>query len=240
MKQVYIFIWIVLLGSYAHAQQEPRYRMSITNMFGNYYAFTVYKNINGQPFPSNGMYVVTDSGVVMIDTPWDPSRTPELLDSIEIKHHKKVVLCIVTHYHDDRTAGLGVLRALGVKTYSSLQTKQLAKEKNEEQAEYTFTKDTTFMVGNLVIETHYPGEGHTADNIVVWFSADRVLYGGCLVKSTAIDNLGNVEDANLKAWPLTIEKLLARYPMPVCIVPGHYVWDKGYTCLKHTLDLLRK
>ncbi len=53
------------------------------------------------------MYLVTDSGAVLIDTPWDASQTKPLLDSIVKRHNKKVVVCITTHFHDDRTSGLG-------------------------------------------------------------------------------------------------------------------------------------
>ena len=31
------------------------------------------------------------------------------------------------------------------------------------------TKTQFFMLVNILFETYYPGEGHTADNIVIWF-----------------------------------------------------------------------
>src|SRR5678815_4996083 len=95
--------------------------------------------------------------------------------------HKRVVLCIATHYHDDRTGGLDILRSRGVRTYATEQTWRLAHEKGEREAEFRMGGDTAFAVGGLTFRTYYPGEGHTGDNIVVWFPKSRVLCGGCLV-----------------------------------------------------------
>ena len=48
---------------------------------------------------------------------------------------------------------------------------------------------------NLKI-THLTGEGHTKDNIVIWFDIEKILYCGCFVKSTESIELGNIVDAN--------------------------------------------
>ena len=65
-----IGLFLTLQG-YAQTNNE---KLSITHLAGDYYIFTTYKPINGNPFPSNGMYCVTDSGVVLFDTPWDTTQ----------------------------------------------------------------------------------------------------------------------------------------------------------------------
>jgi glyoxylase-like metal-dependent hydrolase (beta-lactamase superfamily II) len=185
------------------------------------------------------MYVVTDNGVIMIDTPWDVEQTRPLLDSIERKHGKKVVLCVVTHHHDDRTAGLDILREKGIRTYSTEQTFRLCREKSEKEAEFQFTRDTTFNLGGISFQTFYPGEGHTADNIVIWFPKQRVLYGGCFVKSTESYGLGNVADANVKAWPASLRKVMKKFKKRAFVIPGHQGWESAKG-LEYTLKLLRK
>lgn len=236
----YIFSVYFLLFFVASFAQQKSYKLAITQVAQNYYVFTTYKDYKGTPFPSNGMYVVTDAGVVMIDSPWDTDKTQELLDSIETRHHKKVVLSIATHSHADRTGAFDILRQKGVKTYSSTMTKQLCIENNEKQAEFVFTKDTTFRLGELAISTFYPGEGHTKDNIVVWFDKDRILFGGCFVKGMSAIDLGNIKDANIKAWPESVQNTMRQFPMPNLIIPGHQEWSPGYQCLMHTLNLLNK
>ncbi len=213
--------------------------LKITHLTGDYYIFTTYKPINGSPFPSNGMYCVTNSGVIMFDTPWDTTQFQPLLDSITNRHHKKVVVCIATHFHDDRTAGLEYFKSKGIQTYSSKQTFDLCREHHEKQAAFYFTKDTTFIIGNHSFQTYYAGEGHTKDNIVVWCNDAKILYGGCLVKSTENHGLGNIADANLNAWKTTIKNVINKYPKPTYVIPGHFGWtsNKG---LQHTLKLLKQ
>lgn len=190
-------------------------------------------------FPSNSMYLVSENGVVLFDTPWDTTQFQPLLDSISVKHNKQVVLTISTHYHDDRTAGLEFLKQNGIKTYSSKLTYDLCKEHNEKQAEFYFVNDTIFSIGNYKLETYFAGEGHTKDNIVIWFEKYKILYGGCLIKSTENRNLGNVADANIKEWTPTIKKVIKKYPKPKFVIPGHFSWTSN-NGLKHTLKLLRQ
>jgi metallo-beta-lactamase class B len=214
-------------------------KLEISHLTGDFFIYTTFKNLNGKPFPSNSMYLVTDKGVVLFDTPWDSTQFEPLLDSISIKHHKKVILCIATHFHSDRTAGLAFLKNHAVKTYSSKLTYELCSKYKEKQAEYYFTKDTLFSVGSHRFLAYFPGEGHTKDNIVIWFDQEKILYGGCLVKSSEADGLGYVADANVNAWAATIRRLMSKFANPNFIIPGHQNWQSKNS-LVHTLDLINQ
>jgi metallo-beta-lactamase class B len=234
-----ILINLTFLGLTVYAQKQTTKNLKITPLTGDYYIFTTYKSINGNPFPSNGMYCIYDNGVVLFDTPWDTTQFQPLLDSIANRHNKKVVACIATHFHDDRTAGLEYYKSKGIKTYSSKQTFDLCKQNNEKQVEFYFTNDTTFNFGNHSFQTYYAGEGHTKDNIVIWCNDAKILYGGCLVKSTDNNGLGNIADANLNEWSATIKNVMKKYPKPTYVIPGHFGWTSNQG-LEHTLKLLRQ
>ncbi len=238
MRTFIISFILLFVFSSIHAQTNNK--MEITHLTGDFYIYTTFKDLgDGKPYPSNSMYLVTNKGVVLFDTPWDSTQFQPLLDSILIKHHQKAVLCISTHFHGDRTAGLAYFQQKGIKTYSSAFTKQLCIANNDKQAEFVFTKDTTFKIGNYQFETFYPGEGHSKDNIVIWFNKDKILYGGCFIKSTEVNELGNIADANIKAWPQSVKTVMQKFPDAKFVIPGHYGWqDKA--SLKHTLDLLEK
>lgn len=212
-------------------------KLKITKLAADFYVFTTYKEIGGKPFPSNGMYVVTDKGVVIIDSPWDTTQCQPLLDSIEKKHRKKVTHAIATHFHDDRTGAFGFFKRRKIMTWSTYQTQQLCIKHGEQTAGSQFSKEMTWDFGNHKLKAFWPGEGHTPDNIVIWFEKERILYGGCLVKSAENESLGNIADANLKAWPQTIKKLIAEYPDAKYVIPGHFGWQGDP--LGHTLKLLR-
>jgi metallo-beta-lactamase class B len=219
-------------------QIQAQNSLRIERLRDDFYIFTTYQNYKGKPFPANGMYVVTNAGVIMIDTPWDTTQLQPLLDSINAKHKTRVVMAISTHSHADRTAGLTNLKASGVRTFTSALTDKLCVEHKENRAEYTFQNDTTFRVGQFSFEAYYPGEGHTMDNIVIWFPSQRVLYGGCLIKSTESTTLGNISEANLEQWPVTIQNIRKKIGTPLFIIPGHEGWA-DISSLEHTLMLIR-
>lgn len=238
MLKKFLFYFVCMVVIFDCLAQNKNLLISPLKGFDNFYVYTTYQNVGNALYPSNSMYLITKDGVVMFDTPWDTTQFQPLLDSIKIKHNKKVIMCIATHHHNDRTIGLEFLREKGIKTFSSNLTLELCKRYNEKQAQYVFNNDTIFNVGGYEFEVYYPGEGHTKDNIVIWFPKQKLLYGGCFIKSTEANNLGNMEDVNVKKWRISAFNLLKRYPNPEMIIPGHLIWNKK--ALKHTIKLLKK
>lgn len=203
------------------------------------YVFSTYHTFDSVRYSAHGLLKITDAGVVMIDTPWDSLQFQALLDSIEVKFHKPVVLVISTHWHEDRTAGLDYYNQKGISTYSTYATKNLCMEHHLPQAKYTFEGDTTFRIGNTVFETYYPGAGHSSDNIVVYFPKEKILVGGCFVKSVEATDLGNLSDANIGMWPIAAKNLIKKYPKVKTVIPGHQKISSGKKALKYTLKLTK-
>ena len=218
--------------------QQARPALRITRLTGDFYVFTTYHDYKGNPFSSNSMYLVTDSGVVMFDTPWDTTQFQPLLDSIKARHQKNVTLCMATHFHEDRTAGLAYYRQQGISTYTTKMTDSLAAVHNAKRAERLIDKDTVFRVGQYSFETWYPGQGHSPDNIIIWFGEQKIIYGGCLIKSVEAKDPGNLSDANLKEWPATIRRIQKKCKHPNFIITGHQDF-LSKNALEHTLQLLQ-
>lgn len=236
MRFCKLLLLLVLFSVHAgYAQHAP---LTISKAAPGCFVYTTYHDVDGQPFPSNSMYVVTKKGVIMIDVPWDTTQVDPLLDSIQARHHQKVILCIATHFHEDRTGALDILKRKGIATYSSFQTLQLCKERHEQRAQFFFTKDTVFRLGNTILETYYPGAGHAPDNILIWLPQQQLLYGGCFIKSTESKGLGNLSDADPTAWRKNVIKVMHKYPHPKYIITGHQDWSSRNS-LQHTLTLLK-
>lgn len=70
--------------------------------------------------------------------------------------------------------------------------------------------------GGRVVELRYLGRGHTDHDLVVHVPDADVVYAGDLVEESGPPD---VEDADLHAWPNTLDALLALNPR--VIVPGH-------------------
>jgi glyoxylase-like metal-dependent hydrolase (beta-lactamase superfamily II) len=100
-------------------------------------------------------------------------------------------------------------------------------------------KELSFGTENLVL--YYPGETHSPDNITVYYPEKKILFGGCMIKELSAADLGNTDDANLEQWPVSIERLKAKYNEANVniVIPGH-----GKTgdirLLDKTLELSKK
>lgn len=230
---IFLYWFIPVFG------QEPSAKLTIRHLTGAFYIYTTYSTYKGEPVPAHGMYLVTDKGVAMFDTPWDSTQFQPLLDSIEQKHQQKVIFCIATHWHSDRTAGLEYYRQQGIKTYTTRLTDEFSRKNNHKRAEYLVEKDTVFRVGQYDFETYYPGEGHTADNIVIWFENERILYGGCLIKGADAENLGYLGDANEKAYASTLQRVKQKFPRPGFIIVSHSDWN-NINSLDHSIQLAKE
>ena len=238
-SRLFLLLLLYFTGRAQPSPEKDTPALVISHLSGDFYICTTYTMIDDERFPCNNMYVVTSDGIIMIDTPMDSTQFQPMLDSIRLRHHKEVVLCIATHFHSDCTGGFDFLKAKGIKTYSSKLTLELCRQRNEKQAQFYFEKDTSFTIGQYSFQTFFPGQGHSKDNIVIWFGDDRILYGGCFVKSREATNLGNLSDANVNEWSGSINRVLEKFPRQSYVIPGHQNW-LGRRALQHTLYLLRK
>lgn len=235
MRTTIITLFALLCSATIFAQTTDK-PLTIDHLTGDFYIYKTYGSYKGSPVPANGMYVVTKDGVILFDSPWDTTQFQPLLDSIYAKHHQQVVMCLATHFHADRTGGLEYYREKGIPTYTTRKTDSLSKLNGDKRAEYLIDKDTTFTVGQYTFQTYYPGPGHTYDNIVVWFDKQKILYGGCLVKSAEDDNLGYTAEGSIKDYANTIRNVQKKFKNPRYIITGHDDWKDTHS-LQHTLEM---
>ncbi|HEX4851071.1 MAG TPA: BlaB/IND/MUS family subclass B1 metallo-beta-lactamase [Puia sp.] len=231
---------LIISGFTAQSFAQPgEIRLRISHLEGNFYIYTTFGLYKGSKITANGMYLITSKGAVIFDSPWDTTQFQPLLDSIQTKHHQKAIICIATHFHEDRTAGLEFFRKQGIKTFTTRKTDQLSAKANKKRAEFLISHDTTFKVGEYSFQTFYPGEGHTADNIVIWFEQEKILYGGCLIKSVNDVDLGNLSDANVKNYANAIRNVQNKCIDPKFVITGHDDWSSAKS-LTHTLEMAEK
>jgi metallo-beta-lactamase class B len=88
-----------------------------------------------------------------------------------------------------------------------------------------------------IVEVYFPGESHSMDNVVVYFHNRKILFGGCMVKSLKSKSPGFTDDANMKEWPKSVEKVLKRFKDARVVIPGHGNWGNT-ELLTHTIELL--
>lgn len=187
--------------------------------------------------PANGLVAVCGSDAVMIDTPWNDAQTVSVFDAVRDSLHAKITQVIVGHSHEDCMGGLGEVIRRGALSYSCEMTKQFAARDNKPLPARTFTDTLTVRCGSTVFTLYYPGGGHTADNIVVYIPAEKVLFGGCLIKAAEAKNLGNTAEAVVSSWAASVKNVTARFPDVEIVVPGHGNHG-GKELLAHTINLV--
>lgn len=172
--------------------------------------------------PANGLMVLTDAGVVLIDTPWNDEQTEALVEMIRTSFDQEIVQCIVTHAHDDTMGGIASLQANGIEVISTQMTHDIGLEKKGySETTVGLSDETTLNIGGIGFETYYPGGGHTIDNIVVNIEDYDILFGGCLIKGEGAKNIGNTAEADIDNWASSVMNVKELYTDTEIVIPGH-------------------
>jgi metallo-beta-lactamase class B len=194
--------------------------------------------VDGRPVESIGLVIAAPDGAVVIDTPWTEAQSRTLLRWVEQQTGRPPRLLIVTHSHADRTGGLAVFRARGIGSVGHTRTAQLLATEGRRGPDVLLDEALDVHLADETLAVRWFGAGHSPDNLVVWLERREILFGGCLIKSGGTTGLGNVEDADLEAWPATLSRCAAAYPRPQIVVPGHGA-PGDWLLLAHTTDLIR-
>ena len=213
------------------------------------------------PWPANSLAVLAGNDLLLIDTPYTPEATEEMLDWLEAQVGEKDITAVNTHWHLDNLGGNEYLVERGIPVYGSDLAVDLLVERGaaSQQQVMTWLQDPanqrfqalgeisltppseTFslneglrlVIGDETVEVAWPGPGHTEDNLVVYFRERRLLFGGCFIIGG--ERIGNTADANLDKWADSLRHI-EQYDFDM-VVPGHGDrLDPGL--IEHTISLL--
>jgi metallo-beta-lactamase class B len=218
-KVVYQSPTLVITQLAAHSFQHTSYKQ--TNDFGN--------------VPCNGLVVRNGGETVVFDTPTNDSCATELLQWIVDSLRCRVTAVIPTHFHDDCLGGLKAFQEQGIPSYAHFKTIELAQANNYTVPVNGFRDSLKLPVGKESVQIRFFGEGHTRDNVVGYFAADRILFGGCLLKEMNASK-GYLGDANVAAWSNTVARVKQAFPAVQQVVPGHGA-SGGPELLDYTIGL---
>jgi len=184
---------------------------------------------------TNSGFVVTEEGVVVIDTQGPPELAGLLKEKIREKTGKPVVFVINTHYHGDHAFGNQYFGEGLIIAHENTRDALIEKDEGHRAMfrkffgedslrefsltlpEVTFTGKMTLRLGTRTIElVHAGGRAHTGGDIFVWLPEERVVFAGDLLYKGRLpllndgDTIGALEA--LDAIAMTDASML---------VPGH-------------------
>jgi cyclase len=149
---------------------------------------------------SNNAFLVTEEGVLVIDTRQHPKRAEELLATIRRYTDKPIKWVVNTHAHGDHYFGNSVFKAEGAtfiahrdtagmmeKHYGLEMKRRMGYFKQRKfdpdevtlvKPDITFDSQLTLTLGGRKVELLYFGAGQNPGDTFVYFPAERVLFAG--------------------------------------------------------------
>lgn len=188
-------------------------------------------------FNSNAGFVVTDQGVVVIDSLGTPALGEALIAAIRTVTPKPIKRLILTHYHADHFYGAVAFRKAGIEIWAHKSAQPYLDGGEPEQRREQRSRDlfpwvdekmpivradrwldhlTRFTLGGTDFEVIHVGPAHAPDDMIVVVPAEGVIFAGDLLFAGRIPFVGN---ADSRAWLERIQELQALKPR--FIVTGH-------------------
>jgi cyclase len=186
-----VFAGIFLMGAPAAAQERATHDVVVKQVANDLYFLF---DFNG----SNAVFLVTDDGVLVIDTRTHPRDGRDLLDRIRKVTDKPVKWVINSHFHGDHHMGNAVFKEFGATFVAQEETarimarvhpKEMArridgfKSRGYDPAEVklvlpdvTFDSKMTIRIGGREIDLFYLGPGQQAGDTFVAFPHARLLF----------------------------------------------------------------
>ncbi len=200
---------------------------------------TWYNSENYGRFPSNGMLIIRNGKVLMVDTPMDNDLAERLHNYIKDSLSANLTTLVVGHFHKDCLGGLDYLQKQGIESIANYRTIETCRKRNIPVPDIPFSDSLIIDFQGKKLECRFFGPGHSFDNITLWVPDEKILFGGCLIKSMDATRLGNLSDAVVPEWDKTVEKIMLAYPDLEWVIPGHGE-EGGMELLTHTIELVRK
>ena len=167
------------------------------------------------------MVFIDDREAIVFDTPSRESDALELIEWLQKVKEVDIKAVVVNHFHTDCLGSLNTFHKNNIASYAHDSTIALASTIQAiEVPQNGFGKELSLLIRSTEIVNRYHGEAHTRDNIVSYIPEERILFGGCMIKALGAER-GNLEDANVRSWSATVERIRTEYPLVKWVIPGH-------------------
>jgi cyclase len=189
---------------------------------------------------SNSVFLVTNDGVLVIDTRQHPRAGQELIAEIRKVTDKPIRYVINSHFHGDHTFGNAAFQAAGVrfiaqdqtpKIMQKVQPKEMARRQdyfkshnydpNEVQLilpDMTFSNSMTLWLGGREVRLMYLGTGQQDGDTFVYFPHARALF---TPGSFATRNIPNMAfTTSVDSWINLLDRVAAMDDVDR-ILPAH-------------------
>jgi cyclase len=230
------FLLLTVIGAYSaaapvQAAQAPP--VAVKQVASDLYFFFDYSG-------SNSVFLVTNEGVLVIDTRQHPRAGEELIAAIRKITDQPIHWVINSHFHGDHTFGNAAFKAVGAtfvaqeetpRIMQKVQAKEMARRQdyfkshnydpNEVKLilpDVTFRREMTIWLGGREVRLMYLGPGQQDGDTFVYFPHARALF---TPGSFATRNIPNMAfTTSVESWLALLDRV-AGMPDVDRILPAH-------------------
>jgi glyoxylase-like metal-dependent hydrolase (beta-lactamase superfamily II) len=189
---------------------------------------------------SNAGFLVTDEGVLVVDTRQHPRDGQDLINRIRAVTDKPIRWVINTHFHGDHQFGNSAFKAVGATIVAQRETAALMKKTFKKEfarrgkffesrhydpkevklvlPDLTFDREITITLGGKEIRVFYPGPGQNPGDTFVLFPHDHAIYtpGAFAKRSWA----NTAFTSSIESW-IAVLKKVSTMPGIDKVLPAH-------------------
>ncbi len=233
MKKIIITTYILLFSLPSYASLE------VQKVSDNVYALVGELSQRSESNLGNNSthgVVITDEGVILIDSGASYLGAKEIHKTIQTLSDKPIKIVINTGGQDHRWLGNDYFAKLGAKIIASSKAREDQKVRVEQQiarltplikdslkntkpvfATEVFNDKKEIELGGVKLALHHFGSAHTLGDIVVWMPSSKIMFTGDIVFNNRMLGVGPAK--NFQSWIKVFEKMASF--KPEYIVPGH-------------------
>ena len=186
----------------------------------------LYAYISENDSSANSTFLVSEQGILVVDTGLNTQEGRKLLDEIRKISPAPVRWIVNTHYHPDHQGGNSVVGPEAVvittdwtrdHTISMSRAQPPANGARFRPANVTITHALTIHLEPYFAKVYFPGKAHTSGDLLVYFPQQRALAAGDLFLTKSSPAM---DEGSVKSWIHALDEAL-ELPLD-SIVPGHF------------------
>jgi cyclase len=178
----------------------------------------LYAYISDNDASANSTFLVSEQGVLVVDTGLNAQEGGKLLAEIRKISLAPIRWIVNTHYHPDHRGGNSVVGPDAV-----IISTEFTREKTEKRIQENSVSETVgekglvLYLGGHEVHIYHPGPAHTMGDLVVYFSDEHAISTGDLFLTNSCPAM---DDGDMENWIAALDHMLA---LPVeHVVPGHF------------------
>jgi cyclase len=178
----------------------------------------LYAYISDNDASANSTFLVSDQGILVVDTGLNAQEGRKLLDEVRKISQSPVRWIVNTHYHPDHRGGNSVVGPDAAIISTAFTRSQMPNSALDYALNETIgAKGLTLYIGGHEVRIYHPGPAHTRGDLVVYFPDEHAIATGDLFLTNSCPAM---DEGDMENWIRALDQMLT---LPVeHVVPGHF------------------